>query len=661
MPIVEKSESITRILSGLPDCPTDKESNSLYRQWINERASTYKDFAYALCYKISQDSPEALMWWVNTFGKAFDPRVRGSSSHTDMIAFPRQEEFFRFMYRKVVVENESWGSQKSRGFGLSVALVDFFGWRWLWDENAHSLLVSRVDALVDSKNPDSLFWKLDYQLDSLPEWQKNILIPGVEFRLGTQFRSKNILIHPLTAAAINGEATTGNVGRGGRKWAGAVDEAGAIAFLDAVRTSLSGATDCVGYVSTDTPEGPDFTAMHEQKKVEFFPGGASWRDNPMWRGYTDKATGVFIPGELYVCERGCKAHPDGGATHSDRFDKKVAEFSVKEIAQEFEMDAAKAGGAVFNVERVRRCIDRLERAMADGSLRFDHLTLEFVQPDKVPVIIETEQLYRERGKWPVRPRHTPGGYLQIWKWPFSCRDKKCVCEGSGQHVYTIGADTSSGYSSSDPCGAAVWDATVGEHVAMLYGQFDATTLGEEVVKLAKFYGTSSGDDIDAWTGIESNNEGATVNRIASQHGLLLHISRSDDRIRGSKQENRLGVRVTRANRASMLAENIEHEINGGVGDMPALVSPFLILWLQCRTFIEYAAGSKQGVQKPESTKKAAQNKHKDDVIFCINHALYVARTRYGAVRGILRPKNLRYRATKYVVYQDKAQPPLVHA
>lgn len=633
------------IARTIPPAPKDPKENALFREWINDRGSRYNDFAYAVCWKICQESIDSCIWWMDTFGRAVDPRKRGESAQSDMIVFPRQDEFLRFIYRKIIEESESWGSQKSRGFGLSVAFIDFCGWRYLWDENALIGLVSRKDDLVDSKNPDSLFWKLDYQLSSLPDWQREILIPGVEFRLGTEFRSKNILRHPLLpTTAIRGEATTSSVGAGGRASFYGVDEAGKIPFLDAVRRTLSGTTNSVGYISTDSPEGPDFTAMHREGQVEFFPGGASWRDNPAYLGYTDKNTGVFMPGQTYVCEIGCKAHPEGGKTHSDYFDKKMGELTPQELAQEFEMDAIKAGGSVFKAERVDRVIRELEADMASGKLKFDYVRLEFIEPENAPKKWPTDdELCRERGKWPVRAVTTPGGLLRIWKWPFSCRDPKCVCGGTGRHVYVIGGDTSSGYKTSDGCGAGVWDSTAGEAVALVHGQLNASELGVEVVKLAKFYGTSSGNDINAYVGCESNQEGATTNRVIKAHGILVHISRSDDKRKGHKQENRDGVRVTRANRNAMIAENIELEVNFGEGLYPRFICPFVEVWRQMRTFIEYAPGSKQGIQKPEATRKGAQAKKKDDLIWIFNHCLYCSRKEYaGSVRGVLRPRHRRF-------------------
>lgn len=622
----------------------------MYRDWINDRASHYKDFAQACCYKIAQDSSEALLWWVNTFGKAFDPRIRGKSAHSNMIVFPRQEEFFRFIYRKIVMENQSWGSQKSRGFGLSVAFIDFCGWRWMWDENAVIGLVSRKDDLVDSKSPDSLFWKLDYQLGGLPEWQRDIMIPGVEFRLGTEYRSKNILIHPILKNVIRGEATTSSVGAGGRAWCYGVDEAGKIPFLDSIRTTLSGTTDSTGYISTDSPEGPDFTTMHMMKTVEFFPGGAGWRDNPRYCGYTDKESGIFLPGMLYTCQPKCKAHPEGGKTHSDYFDSKMSELTPQEIAQEFEMDAMRAGGSVFRKERVQFAIDTITEKTMDGSLKIRHFDLKFNPTTSTEFMVDDVELYMERSKWPVRAIEIKSGPFMVWKMPFSCRDRACKCKGTGMHVYVIGADTSSGYTSSDPCAAGVWDSTAGEMAALLHARLSSTELAKWIVMMAKWYGTSSGDDIDAWVGIEANQEGATVNRVVSQHGILLHKSNSDDKWHPKgKEYGRPGIVVNRANRASLLSENIELEVNGGEGQEPPFKCPFIEVWQEMPFFLEVPT-SKMGVQKPDATKKSAQNKKKDDLIWTSNHCLYASRCRYaGKVRDVLRPPYLRFAPVNFLV------------
>lgn len=655
---------------AIPDCPKDPEENAAFRDLINRRAEKYKDFAMACLYKSSVGA-DGRIWWSDTFSRTLDPRIRGSSSNIPLITFPKQERFIRFIHEKIKA-GKPWGSRKSRGFGLTWAVVVEFDGLWIFeDDGAHLLVASREEAAVDSsKNPDSIMKKMDYHVLGLPDWQKEIVLPGYEPRQGTKFRNFKAAQNPVTGGTIIGESTKGNLARGGRKTAGVADEAAAIAFLMDVIASLSEVTDSMGYISTDLGLSTDFARlwMQKDKAIEFFENGCDWPSNPMWLGYwLDTLTNtplnikkdpdqheqkLWIPGSTYNCKSGeCPVHDHGEKPHSARYNSacKKLNYEKRKIAEEYDMEAAQAGGSVFDVVKCTNALESIREKIESGQTPWKHYRMELIHPVPAPAIYNEMKLYQERGKWPLRCVRVDGGPLRIFQHPFSCRDKNCLCKGTGEHVYVIGCDTSSGYATSDGAGAMVWDATVGEFVAELYGNFTATELGCQVAMLARYYGTESGDDRNAWCAIESAGEGATVNRIVSQHGVHVQLSQ----IKRTK-ESRRGVVVSRANRNAMLADNLEALINGDPdAKYPSFYCPFPEFWEQCLTFIE-AAPTKTGVQKPDVTKKAAQYKSKDDRVFMGNHAIYGCRRRYGAARGVLIDKALRMGPVSYRVYDDRA-------
>jgi hypothetical protein len=629
----------------------------LFRDFINDRASRNADFAKAIIWKCSQGA-DGLIFYNNLFSWTMDPRLRGTSPHIPMIAFEKQERFMRFVHRKIYA-NEPWGSRKSRGFGLTWGVVVPFVWMWQYDPNSFLLVASREEMLVDNnKNPDAIFKKFDYHIARLPEWYRDIMLPGYIPRIGTRWRSFKGMENPRTHGVIIGESTKGNLARGGRKTAGFIDEAAAVMQLDDIIASVSEVTYSMGYISTDMGLANPFAKLWQGSSIEFFdsPGGADWESNPFWRDYTDKVTGVFYPGEIYKCDASCtlKHHAGGGHNHSDRYDAACARMNndSRMIAQELDREPSVAGGSVFNVVRIKNAIDFVSQSLHSGVIEIGNYTLEFVVPNDLPKTINEQEFYRERGTWDVRIKDDKFGPVQIWKMPFSCRDKSCICGGTGKHVYCLGGDTSSGYATSDGSGAMVLDVTTGEFVAMVHGQFDATALAIEVIKLAKFYGTSSGDDINCWVCVEANGEGATVNRICNQHGILLHKG-IDHYKRKGKHENRYGVFVG-TNKNALLAENIEAVMNGGSGDLPHIICPFLNFLHQCLTFIEAAPNTKD--QKAERTKKAAQRGAKDDLVMMANHAIYGARCRYTDYRGILREDDIRQAPVNFLVAKTEKRP-----
>jgi hypothetical protein len=86
-------------------------------------------------------------------------------------------------------------------------------------------LVSRNENLVDkSSDPKSLFWKLDFINDHLPKW----MVPN-------HTRTKLHLLNEDNKSTIDGESTTGSVGRGDRRTAVMMDEFAAFDHEDGYR------------------------------------------------------------------------------------------------------------------------------------------------------------------------------------------------------------------------------------------------------------------------------------------------------------------------------------------------------------------------------------------------------------------------------------------
>lgn len=141
--------------------------------------------------------------------------------------------------------------RKSRDMGASWLVSAIAVWGWMF-KGWQSLLVSRVEDLVDrSGDPDSLFWKLDYLLESQPTW----LLPCAPDALakGGQFRQHMVLRHPTSGATITGQASTEHIGRGGRRTFVLFDE---FAALDNAAAAWRSAADCTSCrVANSTPIG----------------------------------------------------------------------------------------------------------------------------------------------------------------------------------------------------------------------------------------------------------------------------------------------------------------------------------------------------------------------------------------------------------------------
>ncbi len=150
-------------------------------------------------------------------------------------------------------------ARKSREVGGTWIMIGCGINLWLFRPRTQGLLVSRKEELVDKKgSPDCLFWKWDYIIQNLPEW----VVPSFE---RTERHSKNLWNDSVT----NGEATVGNVGRGGRvNWV-LCDEFPAVKHSDAIciERALSDTASCKIYLGTSEYRSHPFSRMGTQPGV----------------------------------------------------------------------------------------------------------------------------------------------------------------------------------------------------------------------------------------------------------------------------------------------------------------------------------------------------------------------------------------------------------
>ena len=102
--------------------------------------------------------------------------------------------------------------EKSRDMGASWICLTLFAWRWHFRRLQSFLMVSRKEGLVDGSG-DSLFSHIDFIHKGLPKW----MMPQLR-------RNKLKLINLENGSKIEGESTTDNIGRGGRRTSMLIDE-----------------------------------------------------------------------------------------------------------------------------------------------------------------------------------------------------------------------------------------------------------------------------------------------------------------------------------------------------------------------------------------------------------------------------------------------------
>lgn len=220
---------------------------------------------------------KSLLFWVNLFAWTYNVKTvtqEGTESpaevqHVPFITWDVQDDAFNQLCDSVEFGKDVL-IDKSRDMGASWICITLATWSWLFAPNSQSLLVSRIEDLVDRRgDPDTLFWKIDYLLENCPDWmlpcERTLLERGGECRTHLQ------LVNPKTGSTISGQATTGHVGRGGRRSFVLFDEMASMQNADDAWRSAADTTSC--RIANSTPIGPgtEFSRLRNQGVVTGSP------------------------------------------------------------------------------------------------------------------------------------------------------------------------------------------------------------------------------------------------------------------------------------------------------------------------------------------------------------------------------------------------------
>ena len=365
-----------------------------------------------------------ILFWVNMFAFTYDPRNTGNSSARGLRRLPKTLPFVTWPYQDDALRLLQWCVmngvdgliEKSRDMGASWIFLTLFDWFFLFRPMETFLMVSRKEDLVDKReDPDALFWKIDFINRNLPGWMS----PTIS-RSSLHMRNESL------GSTIDGESTTGDVGRGGRRTAMGLDEFAAVdeAESQAVLNATNDTTEC--RIFNSTPKGSVGAYYDQTKRDDILKIRMHWTQHP------HKMEG------LYYCERGkCPLHPEGGKPHSPWYDRECRRrgWNPVAIAQELDIDYSRAGGAFFSAPALEDysnavCRPRLFR----GELDYD---VAVSQPEKF--------------------REDEAGCLRLW---FQPTPDGSVPSGE----YGVGVDISEGTGASFSCFSVV-NFRSGEKVA----------------------------------------------------------------------------------------------------------------------------------------------------------------------------------------------------
>ena len=291
--------------------PKGLRENLRWRRQLLRKAAGSKQLRADLKLLCAKD----LLFYVNGFVWTYDPRKKARV--LPMVTWPFQDRTLLDMQRAIVDGHDAL-VEKSRDMGASWMCILTFEHRWHFEYYESFLMVSRTEALVDEssqkKNPKALFWKVDFIHENLPFW---LLPSGRELGADDPNRTKLHLYNADTHSVIDGEATTGDVGKGDRRTAVLLDEFAMVGAGHSVLAATRDVTRCRLFNSTPNGANNAFYQMRQNPSTHVI--------TLHWSTHPEKAAG------LYVDERGKFRSPwyDGEC-------KRVA--NLVEIAQELDID-----------------------------------------------------------------------------------------------------------------------------------------------------------------------------------------------------------------------------------------------------------------------------------------------------------------------------------
>jgi hypothetical protein len=466
------------------------------------------DYAEVIKEACSKD----FLFWLAGFVWTYDPRPHVPFPKIPFIPYKFQEEASLEILWSMGVEDAL--IEKSRDMGASWLLVAIFTWMFLYRRDQSFLFVSRVEQYVDqSGNPKSLFWKVDFIIDNLPEWLRpKGYNPNVH-------RTKMHIESPETNSVIDGEATTGQVARGDRRTAILLDEFAAVDEVKPgtgrkVLSSTRDATNCRIFNSTPAGTGNSFYEVRESKikKIRMH-----WSEHPR------KSKGLYTTDEDGLIKildpAGWKEIHEELRQTTWRFGKEVEldpfepildgklrspwydgecgrTVSEQEIAQELDIDYLGSGFQFFNAERIQDAINRhCIPAFCRGDLEYDYETCD-----------------------PIAFVEHPQGCLELW----------CLLDSDGNPIIdgrnTIGCDISAGTGASNSA-ASIWANKTQEKIAQYTNpRIRPEQFAKYAVALAKWFG-------DAHLIWESNGVGRQFGAaVMDLHYGDIYYRRKDDSI-----------------------------------------------------------------------------------------------------------------------------------
>lgn len=445
--------------------PRSRAANLVFRKTLLARCRETPAYRAAVLEMCRTD----ILFFVNAFVWQFNPNTCGPNSPKlgPFISWGFQDKGVRLML-DCVEKRKDLVFEKSREMGASWLILIVVTWFWLFHPMSKVLCISRNEKAVDeADDADSLFWKIDYILDHLPEW----MIDKNDYN-----RKKLSFKNHKNGSQITGQASTGKAGVGGRALFMLIDEFSQIAEDWEVLERTSDTSGC--RLFSGTHRGTN-TAFHELC-TKAANSGHLEKLVMHWTEHPDKSPGCyhFEPATQKA------VYHDPHFRYPDNF--------------EFVLDGRPTGGPRpgvrspwYDVACQKKGTDRGVAADLDinpsGSVEqvFDALMIRELKARYArPPVWEGDLEFHPDDATPVRFNESAGGRLKLW-----CRVDKDGKVPAGRYVF--GGDIAQGTGATPSCFAGA-NAETGEKVfEFVDSQIEPAPLGLLMVAVAKAFKSES--------------------------------------------------------------------------------------------------------------------------------------------------------------------------
>lgn len=443
------------------------------------------------------------LFYVNTFCWTYDPRKQ--FPHQPFITYGFQDEGLLDLHEAIEGGTDRV-VEKSRDMGMTVCIMTLFDWFWRFGDSASFKVMSRKEDYVDkADDPDCLFAKLDYIEEHLPQWLR---VPG-------RIRNKLHLFNPDTRSVIDGESTTGDASRGGRRKCVFFDEFAFVAEGMKMLKASADVTKCRLFGSTPNGTGNAHYLMREGNTKRL-----TWH----WSEHPEKSVGLYRVSDNGDIE-----------TLDEKFDYTDYEF-VPEILDDPGVEWYGLRSPWYDAQCKRRNNVKIEIAQelgisygSSGDQVFDAKTIALLKldcrtplhtgyaTDFMPIEGVTDRA--------MRP-------LKLWFHP------DAAGRVPQQTVYTMGVDIGLGTGASDSC-ISVADRRTGQKVASYTSNL---LLPEDLARvacaMAKWFTTKMGYCYMTW---EGNGPGNAFGKVVLEKEKWPHVYyQRPDNTKGAKKSKKAG-------------------------------------------------------------------------------------------------------------------------